>query len=97
MNSMTYQLTPLSGLMNHGTGQPGLVRDMDLTGGEHLPFVNRELEAQVRSGDYFISLATTLDGLSQNIADYPTRAKIEDIVSDLIYLYDHYEIDRNGK
>lgn len=97
MNGMTYQLTPLDGLMNHGMGRPRFVRDMDATGDDHARFVNRELEAQVRSGDYFIALATTLDGLSQNIADYPTRAKIEDIVSDLIYLYDHYEIDRNRK
>ena len=82
--------------MSHGLARVQLVRDMDEVNDRHA-FINRELEAQVRSGDYFISLATTLDGLSKHIEDYPTRAKIEDIVSDLIYLYDHYEIDKDSR
>lgn len=91
-----YQLTPFNGVMNHGFGTTRFVRDADEPY-DRLEFVNRELEAQVRSGDYFISLATTLDGLGKHIEDYPTRAKIEDIVSDLIYLYDHYEIDKDSR
>lgn len=91
-----YQMTSLNGMINHGFTNARFVRDQDDAYDRH-EYVNRELEAQVRSGDYFISLATTLDGLSKHIDDYPTRAKIEDIVSDLIYLYDHYEIDKDSR
>jgi hypothetical protein len=58
------------------------------------PFYNRELEAQVRSGDYFITLATSLDTLSQQLSDYSAKMMLEDVVSDLIYLYDNYDIER---
>lgn len=94
--TQTYNMTPFNTFMNHGFMQPRFIRDGDTPQDRH-EFVNRELEAQVRSGDYFISLATTLDGLSKHIDDFPTRAKIEDVVSDLIYLYDHYEIDKGSR
>lgn len=93
--TQTYQMTPFNNFINHGFAHPRFVRDLDKI--EEHETINRELEAQVRSGDYFISLATTLDSLSRHIDDYPTRAKIEDVVSDLIYLYDHYEIDKGPR
>ena len=94
--TQAYQITPFNNFINHGFARPRFVRDSDMAH-DHPHATNRELEAQVRSGDYFISLATTLDSLSQHIDDYPTRAKLEDVVSDLIYLYDHYEIDKGSQ
>ena len=92
----TYRLTPFTGLARHSHDTPQMVRDWDDTDSAVMarPFFNRELEAQVRSGDYFITLATTLDSLSESLPDYPTRSKLEEIVSDLIYLYDNYDIER---
>jgi hypothetical protein len=55
------------------------------------------LEALVRSGDYFVTLASQLDALGQDINDYGTRAQIELIVSDLIYLQDNYAILKKEK
>lgn len=89
--ALNYQLSAYTGVLNHGHRAAGFVRDMAT---EPHKIVNRNLEARVRSGDYFIALATQLDALSQNVEDYPTRAAIEDAVSDLIYLYDHYTINK---
>ena len=93
MNStaLTYTLSNNPGLMNHGWQHARLARDM--ADEPHL-IINPHIESQVRSGDYFITLATTLDSLSQEIPDYTTRSNIEQIVSDLIYLYDNYAIHK---
>lgn len=96
MNSATYQLSTFSGLVSHGwKGKSLFVRD-----GEE-PQVTLQhrhaLSAQVRSGDYFITLATTLDSLSRDIEEHFVRARLEDIVSDLIKLQDEYKIVKNDK
>lgn len=52
------------------------------------------LEAQVRSEDFFVTLATKLDSLSSRIDDYTTRITLEDIISDLIQMQDHYKVER---
>jgi hypothetical protein len=56
-----------------------------------------DLEAQVRSGDYFITLATILDLLAKESREYTTRVTLEDIVSDLIQLQDNYTINAKEK
>ena len=50
------------------------------------------VDAEVSSGDYFVTLATRLDQLSSELKEYHLRAEIEEIVSGLIYLQDTYGI-----
>ena len=80
----------LSGLM----GSALLFKDeyQEITEAEDI-----SLTAAVRSGDYFVTLASRLDGLGQEIDSYGTRVQIESIVSDLIYLQDNYTIQKKEK
>jgi len=55
----------------------------------------QELEALVRSGDYFVTLATELDQISRDATDYTVKMELENAISDLIYLQDHYSITKN--
>jgi hypothetical protein len=87
MSSATYTLSGFTGILAHGWQRPALVKD------EAIP--NRELEAKVRSGDYFVTVATELDRLSREATDYSVKIELENIVSDLIYLQDHYQITKN--
>ncbi|HEY5695433.1 MAG TPA: hypothetical protein VIQ80_01210 [Candidatus Saccharimonadales bacterium] len=82
-----YQLPILSGLLQHGNWRTHAVRD----GLE----VYEDLDAQVRSGDYFVMLATVLDALGRNSQSFETKLELERVVSDLIYLQDHYRITKN--
>lgn len=56
-----------------------------------------EVDALVRSGDYFVTLATILDQLGGGIKDYHVRSNIEELVSELIYLQDNYQITKAKK
>jgi hypothetical protein len=92
MNSgvLGYKLSPFTGLVQHAKPRSPLLHDEDrislwLTGRERV-------NVQVRSGDYFVTLATILDRLSNSLDDYAVRSELEDIVSDLIYLQDTYDI-----
>jgi hypothetical protein len=89
--TLSYQLQQFSGILRHGSRRATLVRDSDETQ------VNTkiDIDAQVRSGDYFVTLATVLDQLARGF-DYETRARMEDLVSDLIYLQDNYAISKNN-
>jgi hypothetical protein len=93
MNSATlsYQLQQFSGILRHSKRRETLVRDSD----EWLVNAKQGVDAQVRSGDYFVTLATVLDQLGREL-DYATRSRMEDLVSDLIYLQDNYEISKNN-
>lgn len=52
-----------------------------------------QLVMQVYSGDYFATLATKLDALLQELPpDSSVRFELQQLVNDLIYLQDHYEI-----
>lgn len=94
----TYNLRPSLGLLQHSAlRRVRLFRDGDYAEFEEPDFSNTApIEAQVRSGDYFITLATKLDWLGRN-ADLKTRLRLEDIVSDLIYLHDNYSIKKDGQ
>lgn len=86
--ALTYQLPSFVGVISHGWSQPAFVRDML----EDQPVDN--LDVQVKSGDYFVTLATELDRLSRDIESYSVRNKLENIVSDLIHLQDDYTITK---
>lgn len=86
-----YQTATFTGLLSHGWVRPAFVRDRD----DERQRFKQEVDVQVRSGDYFVTLATALDSIGRNATGYHVRAHIEDIVSDLIYLQDNYRIVKN--
>lgn len=87
MNAATYTLSGFTGAMTHGWRHPKLIKD------ESIP--RRDLEALVRSGDYFVTVATELDQLSRDATDYEVKIQLENLVSDLIHLQDNYVITKN--
>ena len=89
--TLQYQLPTFSGLMNHGHDTM-LLRDQEISDEKRL-----KLDAEVRSGDYFITLATTLDLLSQNVSNRHIRASLDTIVTDLVYLQNHYNINKDER
>jgi len=89
---LSYQLPTFTGLMSNGWSQPALFRDGDDIIESK---ITQEIDAQVRSGDYFVTLATRLDELSRDATDYSVRFSLEEIVSDLIYLQDNYTITKD--
>lgn len=93
-----YKMPTFTGLIGQGWSGTPLFRD----GVEHkdmqpISRVDRLIDVQVRSGDYFVTLATALDALGRDIEDYSVRSHIEDIVSDLIHLQDNYTIIKQKK
>lgn len=83
----TYTLPSFTGILAHGWRRPRLVKD------EAVP--RRDLEALVRSGDYFVTIATELDQIGRDTADYEVKIQLENLVSDLIHLQDNYVITKN--
>ena len=82
-----YTVNSLTGLLTHSFWRNPLARDAVVEAAE--------LDAQALSGDYFVMLASRLDTLNRNSNDYETKLALENIVSDLIYLQDHYRITKN--
>lgn len=92
--SHSYALNPLNQILTHARLPFWTVRD-GLDGLENI----NPLDIQVISGDYFVTLATTLDSLSQPLAELnnPAADHLQDIVSDLLYLQQHYKIERKKR
>lgn len=58
-----------------------------------------ELDVLVRSGDYFITLATSLETLATNLPDLSARTAgqlLEKIADELTYAQRHYTITRKN-
>ena len=92
MNSsatLAYQLPTFTGLTTHGDSVL-LFRDGLISDKERL-----ELDAEVRSGDYFVTLATKLDLLSQNVTNRYIRVSLDKIVTDLVYMQHNYTINKD--
>lgn len=55
---------------------------------------NTNLDAQVRSGDYFSLLATQLDTLSNKLPKTCAKEvdQIQDIIDDLLYIQSRYKL-----
>jgi hypothetical protein len=85
----TYLLQANDTIWGHGFFKQWFVKDFDTN---HLD----DLKAQVASGDYFITLATKLDDLSQQLAEIHPAGHIilEKIIADLSYLQNNYRIKR---
>jgi len=91
--SITYQLPTLTGVMSHSWFNVALLRDAAMPQEK----TSYALDARVQSGDYFVTLATTLDELGKNASDHDVRLALEDAVSELIYLQDNYSITKNTR
>ncbi len=92
MSGMPYALRPTFGLWTHGKQPPSLLLD---SGSEE--DASRELlEVQIRSGDYFVTLATILDDINQSLpAEYDLiKPILERRILDLLYLQAHYQITK---
>ena len=88
-----YQMTSLLGVISHYKMPVSVVRDAaDKMWWEQ----ERKLQVsmQVRSGDYFATLATKLDEISQAMqkTDEATAYDLELLVADLLYLQRNYDI-----
>lgn len=86
-----YQLSSSATVLTHASAATvALVQDNEIE--EAL-----NLEARVRSGDYFVTLATALDTISKSVEDWQTRTALEDMISDLIHLQENYSIIKNER
>lgn len=92
MNTLSYQMPTFIGLMSHGWQPVVFVRDEAEE--EKLPTL---VDIQVQSGDYFVTLATQLDSIGSQLVNWSARSKLEDAVSDLIYLQDNYRITKKDE
>lgn len=87
MNNASYIIPSLTGLF----GRAPLARDGDA----HMRLLDAtEVDAMARSGDCFVTLASELDAICHNVKDYGARLQLENIVSDLLYLQDNYDITK---
>ena len=91
---LNYQMPTFTGLTKHEDSEALLLGDWNFG---HNARSRHAVDVQVRSGDYFVTLATVLDGLANQEGKYAVRAELEDIVSDLIYLQDEYVIIRKDQ
>lgn len=89
MSNLAYVLDSAKTIWTHGHGRPMQLRD---GGDEDYP----RLAVQIRSGDYFATLATTLDEVSQTLEhnNEVVSKELQRIVSDLLYLQRTYTIIR---
>jgi hypothetical protein len=92
-----YQLNPFSGIVQHGPFGVSIVQDRTQDAWWEQEYQLR-IATQVRSGDYFETLATRLDDLSQSVGQYDdgVAAELEQIVKDLLYLQRLYIIDKKS-
>jgi len=84
-----YTLSIDNHVLEHG------LRSLFLHDGEApLTHAQLELKALVRSGDYFATLATTLDNLSKDLGakDIAGHEALEKVIDDLLYLQKNYQI-----
>lgn len=89
--SSTYALSIFDIFLNHGLAKILTLRDSSDTR-------SMDLDVQIASGDYFITLATTLDELSQTLEhkDPSGHVVLEKAINDLTYLQQHYKIAKKS-
>jgi len=92
MSGLSYALTHLPTVLTHGSGAVLTFRD-GLHTDEH------ELQAHVRSGEYFATLATSLDQVSQSLdtKNEAESAILQRFINDLLYLQRNYMIVKKDK
>ena len=97
MNDVSYQLPSFGGLLKHFPQTQPVVCDMasDSTmGADDYDVEELLMRARIRSGDYFVTLATELDKMAQglNATRSPETSELERVVSELLYVHDNYRL-----
>lgn len=89
MKSPTYRLQGFHGVINHSSLPAWLLYDTNSETPEYI-------DALVASGDYFITLATTLDEISELVKAGTPQAglQLESLTRTLLYLQRYYTIVR---
>ena len=92
MSGFAYAPTSPVNILSHWSGYQPLVRDYIAVDGE-------KLEAQIKSGDYFVTVATTLEVLAQRLSDrrVVSAENLERIADELLYLQNYYEITKKNE
>jgi hypothetical protein len=90
MTNTTYQIQINDGITAHFPAWQYVVRD-----GEDMDN-DMHLHARIRSGDYFLTLATELDRIAQSLAGVkaPEAPELERIVSELMAIGQDYTISK---
>ncbi|HVQ44081.1 MAG TPA: hypothetical protein VMT30_03905 [Candidatus Saccharimonadia bacterium] len=88
MSTAVYQLPLAGGLIFHAGYQAELLQDGDIDTSQ------LEIDAQVRSGYYFVTLATTLEAIAQKLPheQLSSRVMLDKLTQDLEYLHQNYVI-----
>ncbi len=88
---LAYALQPNDNLLSHWSADPRLA-------GDYISVDTEKLDTQIRSGDYFVTLATTLEVLSQRLAveENPAAVDFERLANELLYLQNYYAIARKS-
>lgn len=88
--TMTYQLSTIGSLLSHFPGRLDFVRDATDEDAD----TEMLAKVRVRSGDYFMTVATELDKLAQSIASTndAEAAQLERLVSELLFIDRNYTI-----
>jgi len=87
MSNAGYATTSFDYFLSHGFSSINLLHD-------EWTVNKQELHAFVRSGDYFATLATTLDTISRELTEngYAETYLLQKIIDDLEYLQQRYKI-----
>lgn len=89
MSSATYSLSLPTHVLTHYLNRARLLFVRD-----RAEAANRELDASIRSGDYFVTLATLLESIAEELPNIhsPVQPALEKLVEDLEYAQRHYSI-----
>lgn len=100
MSDVAYLVRNHGSVMNHfPPALPWLLRDgYHDAGSDNTSDVQMAIRARVRSGDYFVTLATELDRLAQELGPVPNRQaeELERIISELLFVNSHYRVVRKS-
>lgn len=90
--NQSYTFSLHTTILSHANEFPLLLGDHDNHPDPH----KAELDALVASGDYFITLATTLDQINEEVAatNETGHGALEKLISDLAYLQQKYKISK---
>ncbi len=97
MNNTSYHLPTFGGLLMHFPQSQPVARDVasDVADeADDYDTAKMLVQARIRSGDYFVTLATEIDKMAQglNTVRAPEAAELERVVSELLYLHDNYRL-----
>ncbi|HSH17902.1 MAG TPA: hypothetical protein VK978_00815 [Candidatus Saccharimonadales bacterium] len=94
MNSdITYQLRGAAGVLSHFPAPASYVRDGDDKFND-FDQAKLHMQARIRSGDYFGTLATELERIAQSLdaVKAPEAPELERIVTELLYVGQNYGV-----